>query len=66
MTYTETATTFATATKFNLIKRVLRLDASFREADQLKKTEARNLEDMGVMRQQANTGFHRQFAEKRY
>ena len=66
MTYTETATTFITPTKFNLIKWLVRLDASFREANQLKRTEAHNLEDMGITRQQANTAFYRQFAEKQY
>ena len=67
MTYTETATTtFATPAKFNLIKWLIRLDASFRETDQLNKTETRNLKDMGITRQQANTAFYRQFAEKRY
>ena len=67
MTYTETATsTFAAPAKFNLIKWIIRLDASFREASQLRNTEDRNLKDMGITRKQANTAFYRQFAEKRY
>ena len=67
MAYTETTTnTFAALSKFSLINWLFRLDASFRDADQLKKTEAHNLEDMGITRQQANTAFYHQFAEKRY
>lgn len=67
MTYTETTTnTFSTPAKFNLIKWMLRLDASFREASQLKNAEGHNLKDMGLTRKQANTAFYRQFAEKRY
>ena len=67
MAYTETSTnTFSTPIKFNLLKWLFRLDASFRDADTLKKTEDRILKDVGITRQQANVAFYRQFAEKRY
>ena len=67
MTYVETAkTTFAAPVQFNLISWLVRLDTSYRESQQLRKTEGRNLKDMGITRQQANTAFYRQFAEKRY
>ena len=67
MAYTETATnTFAAPAKFNLFSWILRLEASFREANKLKNTEARILKDMGITRQQANTAFYRQLAEKSY
>ena len=66
MAHTETTTnTFASPAKFNLIQWLLRLDASFRDADQLRKTEKCNLKDMGITRQEANTTFYRQFSEKR-
>jgi len=67
MTFTETATkTVAAPAKFNLITWFVRLDASFREASQLKDTEARNLKDMGITREQADTAFYRQFSENRH
>ncbi|MBL4872363.1 MAG: hypothetical protein JKY41_02945 [Rhodobacteraceae bacterium] len=67
MTFAETITkTVAAPVKFNLITWFVRLDASFREANQLKNTKARNLKDMGITRKQADTAFYRQFAETRH
>ena len=67
MAYTETTTnTFSAPAKFNLLKWLLRLDASFHEASKMKNAEEHNLKDMRITRQQANTAFYRQFAEKRY
>jgi hypothetical protein len=67
MAYIETTTnTFAAPAKFNLLKWLLRLGASFGDADRQNKTEDRILKDVGITRQQANVAFYRQFAEKRY
>jgi len=67
MAYTETTTnTFSAPVKFNPIKWLLRLDAAFRDADKLQKTEDHILKDMGITRRQADVAFYRQFAAKRY
>ena len=67
MAYIETTTnTFSAPVNFNPIKWLLRLDASFRDANHLKNTEDHNLNDMGITREQADVVFYRQFAVKHY
>lgn len=56
----------ATTREFNPIRWLLRLDAAYREADKLKKSEAHRLQDMGLTRDQANSAFYGRFGEHRY
>jgi uncharacterized protein YjiS (DUF1127 family) len=65
-TATATRTRPATFAKFNPIQWLLRLDAAYREADQLKKTEGHFLKDMGISREQADTVFYHRFGQNRY
>ncbi len=55
-----------TFTKFNPIQWLLRLEAAYREAGQLKKTEGHVLDDMGMTRKQADTAFYQRFGQNRH
>ncbi len=67
MTYSATAarTRPATSFTFNPFQWLLRLEAAYREADQLKKTEGHLLGDMGITRKQADTVFYQRFGQNR-
>ena len=65
-TATATRTRSTTFTKFNPIQWLLRMDAAYREADQLKKIAVQFLEDTGVSRKQADTVFYQRFGQNRY
>jgi len=67
MTYANTATTApVTASTFNPIQWLLRLEATYREADKLKNTEDHHLLDMGITRKQADAIFYGRFGQHRY
>jgi uncharacterized protein YjiS (DUF1127 family) len=65
-TATATHTVPSTFAKFNPIQWLLHMDAVYREADRLKKTGDRLLEDAGVSRKQVDTVFYQRFGQNRY
>ncbi|MGR3292318.1 MAG: hypothetical protein ACU0C9_14180 [Paracoccaceae bacterium] len=67
---TTSATTATTATAptavFNPFNWLVRLEAAFRQAEQLKSTEDHHLRDMGITRKQADAVFYGRFGQHRY
>jgi len=51
---------------FNPILWLFRLEAAYRQAALLKKTERCHLDDMGISREQADPAFYGRFGQHRY
>ena len=66
MAHSATRTRITTAFSFHPVQWLLRLDAAYREAQKLKKTEDHYLADMGITRKQADTAFLGRFGSHRW
>ncbi len=66
MAHSASQTRPITSFSFHPLQWLLRHDAAYREAQELKRTEDHHLADMGITRDEADTAFYSRFGQHRW